>query len=177
MKKFALLMIVASLALSSFAACGGNEGDNQSKTDSTASAEISATVSEEKEPVDLPTLRDELKTKTVATELLDKGAEDLFNDTGIADTTYANFFWFSEMSGLSSETVAVFEAKTDADAATIKGFLEGYVQSVCNQMKDYNADNYDMATKAVIKTAGTYVYLVISPNVSDIDGVIANALA
>lgn len=176
MKKFALLMIVGALALSSFAACGGNEGDDQSKPDSTAS-EVSTVASEEKEPVDLPTLRDELKTKTVATELLDKGAEDLFNDTGIADTTYANFFWFSEMSGLSSETVAVFEAKSDADAATIKGFLEGYVQSVCNQMKDYNADNYDMATKAVIKTAGTYVYLVISPNVSDIDGAVANALA
>lgn len=190
MKKFVLLMIVGALALSSFAACGKEADDTQSKPDSTASevvstdskAEASTDASAEvstdaNTAVDLPTLRDELKGKTTATELLDKTADDLFNDTGIADSTYANFFWFSEMSGLSSETVAVFEAKTDADAATIKGFLEGYVQSVCNQMKDYNAENYDMATKAVIKTAGSYVYLVMSPNVADIDTAIAAALA
>lgn len=179
MKKFAVLMIACALALSSFAACGGNEGDTQSKNESEASKVISteASTEESKAPLNLSALSADLKTKLVATETLDKSSEDLFNDTGIADSTYENYFWFSEMSGLSSETVALFEAKTEADVATIKGFLDGYVQSVKNQMKDYNADNYDMATKAVIKTSGLYVYMVISPNVDTIDGAIASALA
>ncbi|MBQ3081102.1 MAG: DUF4358 domain-containing protein [Clostridia bacterium] len=175
MKKFAVLMIACALALSSFAACGGNEGDTQSKNESEASKVIST--EDSKAPLNLSALSADLKTKLVATETLDKSSEDLFNDTGIADSTYENYFWFSEMSGLSSETVALFEAKTEADVATIKGFLDGYVQSVKNQMKDYNADNYDMATKAVIKTSGLYVYMVISPNVDTIDGAIASALA
>lgn len=180
MKKFAVLMIASALALSAFAACGGNEGDTDSKVNSEASKETSAVVStevSESKEIDLPTLRDELKTKVEATETLDKSADELYNDTGIADTTYANYFWFSEMSGLSSETVAVFEAKSDADRDTIQGFLNGYLQSVINQQKDYNAANYEMATKAVIKSSGLYVYLVISPNVSDIDSAIAAALA
>ena len=179
MKKLVTLMIVGALALSSFAACGGNEGDNQSKVDSEASKVESTEVSteESKAAIDLSALAAELKTKTVATETLDKSSTDLYNDTGIADTTYASYFWFSEISGLSSETVAMFEAKSDADLATIKGFLEGYLQSVKNTMKDYNADNYDMANKAVIKTSGLYAYMVISPNVTDIDAAIADALA
>lgn len=179
MKKFAVLMIAGALALSSLAACGGNEGDTQSKVNSEASKVVSteASVEESKAALDLDALSASLKTKLVATETLDKSADDLYNDTGIADTTYAEYFWFGEMSGLSSETVALFKANTEADASTIKGFLEGYVQSATNQMKDYNADNYDMLTKSVIKTSGLYVYMVISPNVDTIDGAIAAALA
>ncbi len=189
MKKFALIMIVGALALSSFAACGGNTTDEskadsskiessvaeESKTEVSTSTDTSADVSADE--VDLTSLSTTLKTMITAEETLDKSGDDLYNDTGIAPETYANYFWFSEISGLSSECVAVFEAKDAASLDSIKGFLDTYRQACENQMKDYNKDNYEMITKAVIKTVGNYAYIVISPNVTDISAAIDSALA
>ena len=189
MKRFALMMLVGAIALSSLASCSVNttetSKDTSDKVDETSavtSTEISTDKNESKteskdEAINLIDLAAEIKGKLKATATLDKPTDELYNDTGIVDTTFNNYVWFSEMSGLSSEMVAIFDAKSEADLGTIKGFLEGYVQSVVNQMKDYNADNYDMATKAVIKTSGLYIYLVISPNVTEIDSLIAAKLA
>lgn len=188
MKKFALMMLVGALALSSLAACSVNTTDNSSSSSVSDSSEVVSVVDESKteeskteeskaESINLIDLAALIRPKLTASETLDKPTDELYNDTGIVDTTFNNYVWFSEMSGLSSEMVAIFEAKSEADVETIKGFLEGYVQSVKNQMKDYNADNYDMANKAVIKTSGLYVYIVISPNVTDIDSFIATQLA
>ncbi len=192
MKKIALMLLVGAIAMSSLAACSVNttDKDNSSSKPEDSSAVVSTEASTEEskaeeskaeeskaEAINLIDLAAELKTKLVATDTLDKPTDELYNDTGIVDTTFNNYVWFSEMSGLSSEMVAIFEAKSEADVTAIKGFLDGYLQSVKNQMKDYNADNYDMATKAVIKTSGLYVYIVISPNVTEIDSMIAAKLA
>ena len=188
MKKFVLMMLVGAIALSSLAACSVNTTDTSKDPSNVAdsselvisvdaSKDESKTESSKEESINLIDLAASIRPKLVATETLDKPTDELYNDTGIVDNTFESYVWFSEMSGLSSEMVAIFEAKSEADLNTIKGFLEGYVQSVKTQMKDYNADNYAMAEKAVIKTSGLYIYLVISPNVTDIDGFIAAELA
>ena len=87
MKKFALIMIVGALALSSFAACGGSTTDEskadsskiessvaeESKTEVSASTDASADVSADE--VDLTSLSTTLKTMITAEETLDKSGD------------------------------------------------------------------------------------------------------
>lgn len=166
MKKLVTMLLIGALALSAVACTSvPSEGESSAPVASGAS---------QAQAVDLATLANQLKGKTVATEFLDASADHLLNETGITADMYSEYFWFSEQSGLSSETVMMFKT-ADGKAEEVKTKMEAYLQHVLNTTKEYDANNYAMAQAAVLETKGAYVYLVISPNVDDIAKAIRDA--
>lgn len=171
MKRTLTLTLALIIALMSFAACGGDSTDTGSTPEQSQPAEQS------KAPVNLSldAIKPDLVAMMAAEETFEVDADSVFNDTGINPSTYENGFWVIELSGLSAETIGFFKANSEADAQSIKTLLQGHLTSVTNQYKDYNADNYAMAQKAVIGSNGVYVYFVMSPNVDNIINTINSA--
>ena len=95
-------------------------------------------------------------------------ADDLVDYTGIGSDLYTDFYFCTAGDLISEETIALFKA-ADGKASDIESKLKSKLNSILNASNNYNEKNYNMAKEAVIKTvSGKYVYMVISPNVSDI---------
>ncbi len=174
MKKFAIMLLTAALAISTFTACadvgGGSESKESSSPSGTESAVSSGTESavssaSAAEGVDLDALLATVKESFAVSEQRNIPSDEIYQETGIEEGSYTGCFWLSDMSGLTSEKAVVFAAKDEAAAANIKSKLDTVLQSETAQMKDYNADNYAMLQKAVCEQKGLYVYLLVSPNV------------
>lgn len=95
-------------------------------------------------------------------------ADDLVEDLGLGTDLYEDFYFSYAGDFVSVETIAVFKAK-DGKASELEGKLKAKQQSLINESRNYNEKNYQMATDAKIKTVnGKYVYMVVSPNASEI---------
>ncbi len=160
MKKIFMLLLCALMALCCMASCNGDTA-----TESSADPVV----------VDVNALKDSIKGLTAATDTTVRSADDVYNDTGINPETYTEGFWLID-STITVETVAFFNAKDEAAATEIKGFMDKYVKSVLNQQNNYNEDNYYMAEKAKVGVSGNYVYLIMSPNVDSIYSAVSSAL-
>ena len=190
MKKYLALFLALMCVVTALAACGG-EGETKDNTSSkvnSSPAESSLDNSEEASntsndntsngvaDVDMTALQTELEGKMSVEETFAMIPEAIFNDVGIDPATFSEGFWLCDSNALSAEVVAVYKANSEADGETIRGQLTTKLASLNSQYKDYNADNYAMTQSAVVGGTGVYAYMIISPNVSELDSAVKAAL-
>ena len=95
-------------------------------------------------------------------------AEMLDDETGIEEGMYSDYYYCISGNLDLRETIAVFKAK-DGKAGEIEKLLKNKRESLISEANNYNQKNYEMAMNGVVKTVdSTYVYMIISPNVSEI---------
>ncbi len=166
MKKAALALIISAL-LVSMASCG----EEASSTDaSSIASEQSVT----------PITAEDFKSlilKNVAFEgdMIDctKLTDYPLDTHGIPADAYSSYVYVEVSDTTNSyETVIIFNATSSENASLIKEKLDSYISSLKAQFENYNATIIDMVNKSVVKADGNKVYLVISPNVSQIENVI-----
>ncbi|MGI6716239.1 MAG: DUF4358 domain-containing protein [Eubacteriales bacterium] len=90
-------------------------------------------------------------------------SDRLSNDLLLTDDLYSEGYFMVPTEGTSVETVAFFKATSKDNAKKIKECLDTYKRDTMTYEKNYNADNYAIASAAVTKIEGLYVYLVMSP--------------
>lgn len=162
MKKFFVLVLAFVCALTAFSACGDKE---DSGTDSSVSIERK-TVTE---------LKDVVAAEMVSASFA-MTDDMVYDDSGIDPATFKEGFWLCDADMLSAEVVAVYMANSESDAENIRTLLSNKLASLTSQYKNYNADNYAMAQKAVVGGNGLYAYMIISPNVSELNKLVKGAL-
>ena len=88
----------------------------------------------------------------------------LLDELGIQSSMFTEGFYKIGASDASVEEVAFFKAADEASALQLKQKLETRKAATEATQKDYNADNYAVATAATVETEGLYVYRVMSAN-------------
>lgn len=88
----------------------------------------------------------------------------LLDELGIQSSMFTEGFYKIGASDASVEEVAFFKAADEASTLQLKQKLETRKAATEATQKDYNADNYAVATAATVKTEGLYVYMVMSAN-------------
>ena len=88
----------------------------------------------------------------------------LLDELGIQSSLFTAGFYKIGASDASVEEVAFFKAADEASALQLKQKLETRKAATEATQKDYNADNYAVATAATVETEGLYVYMVMSAN-------------
>lgn len=176
MKKTMIMLLASAIAVASLTACGGDGDESSVPESSVQESSVQESAEPSKADTDLAALLAEVKAQFSTEDVRELAADDIFNDTGIATDSYTEYFWLAEISGLSSEKAVLYHAKDEETAADIQAKLNTVLQSELAQMKDYNADNYAMLQKAVLKQEGLYVYLLVSPNVNALQEAVSSAL-
>ena len=88
----------------------------------------------------------------------------LLAELGSQSSMFTEGFYKIGASDASVEEVAFFKAADEASALQLKQKLETRKAATEATQKDYNADNYAVATAATVETEGLYVYMVMSAN-------------
>ena len=88
----------------------------------------------------------------------------LLDELGIQSSMFTEGFYKIGTSDASVEEVAFFKAADESSAQQIRQKLETRKSATEATQKDYNADNYAVATAATVETEGLYVYMVMSAN-------------
>ena len=88
----------------------------------------------------------------------------LLDELGIQSSMFTEGFYKIGTSDASLEEVAFFKAADESSAQQIRQKLETRKSATEATQKDYNADNYAVATAATVETEGLYVYMVMSAN-------------
>lgn len=176
-KKTALTLIISSLLIS-MTACG--EETTSSKSDSSATSEaVSEAVSVS------PITAEEFKNKILENvsfegDMVDctRLADYPLDTHGIPTDAYSSYVYLEVSDTTDSyETVIVFSATSADNTKLIKEKLDGYISNLKAQFENYNATIIGMVNKAVVKAEGEKVYLIISPNVSEIEKVVKDNLS
>lgn len=159
MKKLSTALIVGSLLLT-FSAC-----DNADTSEQVSVAPITAEDFKNKilEKVDFE------GDMIDCTKLTDYPLDT----HGINADTYSSYVYLEVSDTTSSyETIIVFSATSKENANMIKEKLDSHISGLKAQFENYNATINEMVSKAVVKVDGTKAYLIISPNVSEIESVV-----
>ena len=75
-----------------------------------------------------------------------------------------------------ADTVAILKAKDAGSASTLASQLATVKQQKEAELQDYNPTAYQVAAAGYVKTAGSYVYLIMSDNASQIEQVISSSI-
>lgn len=175
MKKILALILALVCTLSLFAACGGEED----KTDSKADSKVESTADSKAESKDYAAIMTSLKadvTAKLTIEAFTWPEAAAFDDAGVDPESYNAGFWLIDANALSAEQVAVYQATDAAKGETIRTQLKNKLESLTAQYKSYNQDNYNMALKAVVGGSGEMAYLIISPNVTEVEAIVKAAI-
>lgn len=68
----------------------------------------------------------------------------------------------------SVDTIAIFKLADSSKAADLKTKLEAVKETQAKTMKDYNAEEYQIASSGIVAVNGSYVYLVMSKDATEI---------
>ena len=88
----------------------------------------------------------------------------LLDELGMQSSMFTEGFYKIGTSDASVEEVAFFKAADESSAQQIRQKLETRKSATEAPQKDYNADNYAVATAATVGAEGLYVYMVMSAN-------------
>ena len=170
MKKIIITLLVCSM-LVTLASCGDGSKSGES---SAVSEEANVT------PITVEDLKGLIiEKKAFEGALIDcTSLADYALDTlGVASDLYSSHVFLEvEDTTNSYETICVFVATSDDNANAIKTKLDAYIASLKAQFGNYNQTIIDMVNKSVVKVDGNKAYLIISPNVAEIEKVITNNL-
>lgn len=164
MKKIALALIILALTVS-MTACGEEKISSEVSTEVSQVTQINAEQFKEKILEKIAFEGDMID----CTKLVDYPLDTF----GIPTDSYSSYVYVEVSDTTESyETVGVFDATSKENATLIKEKLDSYINSLKAQFSNYNATINDMVSKSVIKADGDKVYLIISPNVSEIEAVV-----
>lgn len=114
----------------------------------------------------------QIAEKNAEGELYPYSAERLEDDIQISPNLYTEGRLMIPMESPGVETIAFFKAADEDAALKIKAALDKFVNDTKVYQEKYNADNFAVASSAVTKMEGVYVYLVMSPAKTNIVKVI-----
>ncbi len=180
--KNAALTLIISAIITSMVSCGGNSTDSKDNSSSKNDNSVVIDSSSVSEDVSVnPITAEEFKTKILEKvafdgEMIDctKLADYPLDTHGIPSDAYSSYVYLEVSDTTNSyETVIVFSA---TNPTLVKEKLDGYISSLKAQFENYNATIIDMVNKSVVKADGNKVYLIISPNVSEIEKVVVDNL-
>ncbi len=165
MKKAALALMISAL-LVSMTACG--------EETTSSGADVSQVMSEANvTPITAEDFKSLLLTKVAFEgDMIDctKLTDYPLDTHGIKAEAYSSYVYLEVSDTTNSyETIIVFNATSADNATLIKEKLDSYISSLKAQFENYNATIIDMVNKSVVKADGNKVYLVISPNVGEIE--------
>jgi hypothetical protein len=165
MKKAALALMISAL-LVSMTACGDDSASSKEGV-SEAVSEPSVT------PITAEDFKSLLLTKVAFEgDMIDctKLTDYPLDTHGIKAELYSSYVYLEVSDTTDSyETIIVFNGTSADNATLIKEKLDSYISSLKAQFENYNATIIEMVNKSVVKADGNKVYLVISPNVEEIE--------
>jgi hypothetical protein len=171
-KKISLALVVCAL-LVSMTACGNEAGSDASEASEVSEQTSVALITAEE-------FRGKILEKVAFEgDMIDctKLTDYPLDTHGIKGDTYTSHVYLEVSDTTNSyETVIVFSATSADNAKLIKEKLDSYISNLKAQFENYNATIIDMVNKSVVKADGNKAYLVISPNVREIEEVIKNNL-
>ncbi len=174
-KRIISLILIALLAFA-FASCENTE-DTSSAAESTASnATVESTPSGEKT---LSCTVDELLTAINGVnnedDLFPFDEDRLLDDLGIKTEDFKEGFLAGGV-GAYVENVAFFVCENKDQLSRMEALLKSFVQDIKDKNEFYNADNFQIASDAIVNIEGNYVYMVMSKKSADIIKVITDNL-
>lgn len=166
LKKTILALMIGAI-LVSMTACGDKDS---SSGDSSVVSEVNVTpiTAEDFKNLLLPKVAFE-GDMTDCTKLADYPMDA----HGIKGELYSSYVYLEVSDTTNSyETIIIFNATSEDNGKTIKEKLDGYINGLKAQFSNYNATIVEMVNKSVVKAEGNKVYLIISPNVKDIEAAV-----
>ncbi len=168
MKRFTALLLGLVLLLS---ACGGNSEDSKAGSDAVDGASAGETSS-----VSLAEVQKGIISSLGIKEYSEIEPGRLLNLYGIEEADLTQSAAFVTMSGTFPHEAVMVEAIDEAAAGRVAEKLQNRLDEVCNQYKDYDAENYDMAKACSVDTDGLVVSLFLSPDHAEMSKILADAL-
>ena len=109
-------------------------------------------------------------------ELFAYDSDRLYDELLISNDLYSEGYFMIPVESNGVETIAFFKATNKENAKKLLDAFSTYIKDKQTYEEQYNADNYEVAKKAVAKSEGLYVYLVMSPNKTAVFDVINDNL-
>lgn len=149
-KQLAILLALASLVC--LAACGGGTSEVKPVADIYA----------------------EIKSAVTLPELLELGASDLKDFTGITQDTYKQSVALVPTDAVLGDMIFIFEAESTSSLETLRTKLEAFRQQKASEMNGYIASEYEKINSSAVESKGNYIWLVVSADKDAIETIIKN---
>ncbi len=98
------------------------------------------------------------------------------NFYGVELSTLEEYVFATAEDALHADTVILVKMKEDESTEDLVTLMNNLVKDKKAQMQDYLPDQYKIVEKAVVKTEGSYAYLIISSEVDALAKIAANAI-
>ena len=102
----------------------------------------------------------------------ENSADDIFSYYSIDTELLKEFTFVEAEDAIKVDTIVLMKVKEESDVEKVKTNLASIIDQKKDTMNNYIPEQYDSACKAVLKSSGNFVYLVISKDVSKIQGII-----
>lgn len=187
MKKI-FAVILSTVIVMSFAACGNSDSNTASKQESVASASGSESSVESKDESSsgesstktsvLQTALEKVKAEVeLPSDMADFDAKRLKRVFGITDEQAEDFSGAICTDGLRQDEFIYVKAKDEAAAKEVADKLQNDWQSKYNVIKNYDPDQVEIIENAKVETDGLYVSLVISEKADQIKQIYKDAIS
>lgn len=113
----------------------------------------------------------QIESEVAMPEMLTMSDDDLYDYWGIDVSSYSEYV-FKYADGLYADHIFIIRSDDESVRADAKEFFDSYVNYVTTSLANYNPEEAGKIEKAVVKTSGNCVYLVISDDVSTICSII-----
>lgn len=162
--------------LLSMASCGGDDSSKASEDVSNIASEVASEATSEATSITKDEFSNKIKEKIAFEgEMIDYTKLENYplDNFGIKADAYTQYVYLEVSDTTASyESVGVFAATSEENAALIKEKLDSHISSLKAQFTNYNATIIEMVNASVVKQEGNKVYLIISPNLAEVEAVV-----
>jgi len=161
MKRFLLILAAAAMVFS-LAACGGDE------TPATTGAAQSAQVS-----MDLAQVFSDMKAKMP--EMTDLGENAMLNRYGIKAEYCSEAYVAVCTDGMKADEIWLIKANDETSLQTLQTLANNRMQAKDDESVTYSPEQNKIVKQGKVVTNGLYLALIVSPEVTALEAVFANA--
>lgn len=102
----------------------------------------------------------------------ENSADDIFSYYGIDTALLEEFTFVEAEDAIKVDTIVLMKVKEESNIETVKTSLASIIDQKKDTMNNYLPEQYDIACDAVIENTGNFVYMIISKDVSKVQGII-----
>ena len=161
-RTLALLLILIMICLT---ACGGKEKKPASEAGTEAEAETKPAT-----PSEVFAKMEEQVTFPGA--MLKLADEDLLNTFGFEAGSFEEYVYAQCEDALLAETVVLVKVKDGTGTEAVKQKLDGYVNDQTLMFESYIPEQAVIAKKSVVDVKGSFVYMIMSSKVSELEKIV-----